>query len=218
MTETQIVNALLARNVLLTDSHFVYASEEHGGEYINKDIIYTDAEFTSSLCEEIARRVVLHQVEVETVVGPAIGGVMLEHDVSLHLTRKLGRSIAGVYADKKPGGDGFTIGRGYDQFVRNKKVILVEDIGNTGGTTRKVLRAVDEIGGEVTAIIFLWNRGGVTREALGIDDKPHFFSLVTQRLHRWPAKDCPLCTQDIPINTNVGKGREYLAALAKKKG
>ena len=56
------------------------------------------------------------------------------------------------------------------------------------------------------------NRGGVTKEAIG--DPPIFSSLVELHLESWDESECELCEKNIPVNIEVGHGREFMA----KKG
>lgn len=58
----------------------------------------------------------------------------------------------------------------------------------------------------------LCNRGGVRPEDVG--GVPDLFALVNVSLDAWDEAECPLCKTNVPINTSVGKGKEYLA----KKG
>jgi len=102
----------------------------------------------------------------------------------------------------------FIIKRGYDKLITGKKVLIVEDILNTGGTVKKVVRAVRANGGEVVAVADIFNRGGVT--AADIGDVPELFSLVEMTLDMWDEKNCPLCASGVPVNTSVGKGQEFL--------
>ena len=68
-------------------------------------------------------------------------------------------------------------------------------------------QAVREIGGVIVGLSALCNRGGITPESL---DVPKLHSLVTVDLESWEEKECPLCQQGIAVNTDVGKGREFL--------
>lgn len=103
----------------------------------------------------------------------------------------------------------FVIKRGYDRLITGKKVLIVEDVLTTGGSVKKVVEAVRAIGGEVVAVAALCNRGGVTAEAIG--GVPELFSLINLNLEMFEEAECPLCAQGVAINTNVGKGKEYLA-------
>jgi len=48
-----------------------------------------------------------------------------------------------------------------------------------------------------------------------VADPPELFALVNVQLDAWDEADCPLCAQNVPINTDVGKGRECLAKKGK---
>jgi orotate phosphoribosyltransferase len=69
--------------------------------------------------------------------------------------------------------------------------------------------------GMVQAVVALCNRGGVTAEDLGVH---HLHALVNVKMPMHPADDCPLCHHNIPINTNVGHGRAFLASKAVQTG
>jgi len=62
-------------------------------------------------------------------------------------------------------------------------------------------------GGTVIAAAALVNRGQVTSHNVG--DVP-LFTLASVSLDAWDESDCPLCKKGVPVNTTVGKGREYL--------
>lgn len=111
-----------------------------------------------------------------------------------------------MFADKD--GDRFVIKRGYDKHIRGKRVLVVEDILTTGGSVRSTVEAVRIIGGTVLGVAALCNRGTSTAESL---DVPKLNQLVTMDLETWDGADCPLCRMNIPINTDVGHGKTFLA-------
>ena len=98
--------------------------------------------------------------------------------------------------------------RGYDKLIPGKKVLVVEDILTTGGSAKKVVEAVRACGGEVVGLGVLCNRDNVKAEDVG--DVPELFALTNVQMESWPEKECPLCIEGVSINTEVGKGREYL--------
>lgn len=207
--ERDVLQVLGKIGAVITDSHIVYTSGKHGSAYVNKDAVYPHTAVTSRLCRAIAEQ--FADDNVQTVIAPAIGGVILSQWTAYHLSDMTGRNVMGVYAEKAPEGDEFVIKRGYDQFVKSHNVLVVEDVLNTGGSAHKVVDAVRAIGGNVLAVAALCNRGGVTPHDLG--DAPDLFALVNVQMDAWDAADCPLCRENRPINTQVGKGREYLARL-----
>jgi orotate phosphoribosyltransferase len=200
---------------VLTGGHFVYTSGKHGSAYVNKDAIYPNPDDVSTLCKIIAHEAVRKGMYVDTVVGPETGAIILSQWTAHHLklVQPGGKTVHGVYAEKD--GKGFVIKRGYDKFVAGRNVLIVEDILNTGGSVKAVVETVNAIGGNIVGVAALCNRGGVTAESIGIPSDTPLFSLLDVTLDMWEEADCPLCRDGVPINTNVGKGREYLARKAK---
>lgn len=189
--------------------HFVYTSGRHGDSYILKDAMYAYTRETSQVCEEMARR--FKDADIGAVVGPAVGAAILSQWTAYHLTEMTGREVFGVYADKD-GQGGFILKRGYDKVIAGKKVLIVEDLTTTGGSIKKVVDACRAAGAEVAGAIALVNRGEVTKADAG--DPPVFDQLLSVDLDSWEASECELCQNGIPVNTDIGHGKEFLA----KKG
>lgn len=215
MHETEIRQLFENAGAVITDSHIVYTSGEHGSAYVNKDAIYPRTRDVKKLCREIALRVARKEDEgtdsfgVDVVVAPAIGGVILSQWIADMLTDMTGREILSVYAEKQ-GDDAFVIRRGYDALVKGKRVLVAEDILNTGGSVQKAIEAVRVAEGDLMAVAALCNRGGVTAESIGAPDAKLFFSLLNFTLERWKADQCPLCRDGVPINVSVGHGQKFL--------
>jgi orotate phosphoribosyltransferase len=205
MDEGQVLEILQKVGAFRT-GHFVFTSGLHADTYINKDALYAYTHENAALCRAMAER--FKDSGVEAVIGPAIGGAILSQWVAYHLTDMSGKEIPGVYADKD-GQGGFVIKRGYDQIIKGKKVLVVEDLTTTGGSVAKVVTATRNAGAEVIGAIVICNRGDVTKEAAG--NPPRFESLVTVHLEQWPESECELCKRGIPVNTEVGHGKEFLA-------
>jgi orotate phosphoribosyltransferase len=203
MTPAQRATAILAEaHAVLTGGHVVYTSGRHGSAYVNKDAVYPHPGRVSELCRLLADGT--RALRPEVVCGPALGGIILSQWTAHHL------GALAVYAEKLPAG-GLALRRGYDRLVAGRRVLVVEDVLNTGGSVRDAVSAVRKAGGEVVAVAALCNRGGVTAADL---DVPALVSLVELSLDSWEAADCPLCRAGVPVNTDVGKGREFLAARA----
>ena len=207
--EDEVRKILQELGAVIDNSHIVYTSGKHGSAYVNKDAIYPHTSETSYLCQLIAEYFIDDDVEV--VIAPAIGGVILSQWIAYHLSQLniTGKEILGVYAEKVEGCDAFVIKRGYDKIITGKNVLVVEDVLTTGGSVKKVIDATRVAGGNVLGLGVLCNRGGIT--PTDVSDVPKLFSLVNIKLDAWDEADCPLCKQEIPINTNVGKGREFIA-------
>ncbi|MCW5889924.1 MAG: phosphoribosyltransferase [bacterium] len=197
---TRAERILADAGAVIRGSHVVYTSGRHGSAYVNKDAVYPDTRRVSELCALLAERA--RPQDAEIVCGPALGGIILAQWIGHHL------DLPAVYAEKLPEG-GLGLRRGYDKLVRGRRVLVVEDILNTGGSVAQAIAAVRAAGGEVVGVVALVNRGDVTAEQLGV---PALSALVTLALDSWPAEACPLCRDGVVVNTEVGKGREFLAA------
>ena len=211
MTETEVLNVLSEVGAVIVDSHIVYTSGRHGTAYINKDAVYPYTKETSQLCRAFAQKFEVDDVEV--VIAPAVGGVILSQWTAHHLSLIYHRQVFGVYAEKSENGDTFVIKRGYDKLITGKNALVVEDVLTTGGSAKKVVEATRAIGGNVIGLGALCNRGGITPK--DVADIPKLIALANVKLDSWDEETCPLCEQNIPINTDVGKGREFLALKSK---
>lgn len=185
--------------------HFVFVSGLHADTYINKNALYPYTREVSRLCRGIAER--FKGKGVEVVVGPATGGIILSQWVAYHLSELEGREVYSVYADKD--GEGFVIKRGYNDVTKGKKALVVEDLVTTGGSLRKVVEETRRVGGDVVGAVVVVNRGNVTKEAVG--NPPEFVSMLTVHMEQWPEEECDLCKRGIPVNTDIGHGKEFLA-------
>lgn len=214
MNEDEIIEILRRAGAFLK-GHFILASYLHAEGYINKDAVYPHTEDISKLALEIAER--FADDDVEVVVGPEKGGIILSQWVAYHLTILLGHEVLSVFAEKIVDHIGtkkdFEFNRGYDTIVAGKRVLIVEDILTTGGSVERVIDLVRSTGGNVIGLGALCNRGNVTSSSIG--DVPKFVALVNIELPRWRPDECPLCAQGIPINNDVGKGKEFLKQQGK---
>jgi orotate phosphoribosyltransferase len=200
MTTSARAAAILSESgAVLQDSHVVYTSGRHGSAYVNKDAVYPHTERVRELCAMMAE--LARPLGAEVVCGPAMGGIILAQWTGHAL------GLPAVYAEKASEG-GMVLKRGYDRVVRGRRVLVVEDVLNTGGSIAEAVRAVATAGGIVAGAVALCNRGGVTADAIGV---PVLHALVEVALDSWAADACPLCRDGVPINTDVGKGREFLA-------
>ena len=199
------VKEILGRTgALLLDSHFVYTSGRHGSAYINKDAVYPHTADVSRLCFMMASG--FQDQGVEAVVGPALGGIILSNNTATAMRDLTGQNVLGVYAEKAAGG-GFQFTRGYGDLVVGKRTLIVEDLLTTGGSANDVVRLCRATGAEVVGLAVLANRGSVTSE--GVGGVP-LRSLIDFEMTSTLEEDCGLCVAEIPIDTRVGKGREYL--------
>lgn len=197
----QRTREILEESSAFLKGHFEYTSGKHGDAYINKDAIYPNTTNISELCLYMAEP--YRGKGIDTVLGPAMGGVILAQRVAEHLTEMEEHAVHAVYADKT--GDGLEIKRGYDAFVEGRNVLVVEDILNTGGSARKAIEVTKNAGGNVIGLSALVNRGKVTSEDV-VNTPIH--SLLEINMDSWEPDNCPFCKSGVPLNTNVGHAKK----------
>lgn len=205
--ENEVITILKKVGAVMSNDHFVGTSGRHIDTYINKDKLFPHTEETSRVGQLFAET--CKDLDIEVVAAPAMGGIILSQWTAYHLSKIKGKEIQGVYAEKKDDSLAFT--RGYDEVVRGKKVLVIEDLTTTGGSLKKVIDAVRQNGGTVVAASVMVNKDPdlVTAQALGAP----FYPLTELRVNSYDADECPLCKQQVPINTSVGHGKKFLAGL-----
>lgn len=194
---------------VLTDDHFVGTSGKHFATYINKDALYPYTTKTSQVCAMFADA--FKPYDVEVVVGPALGGIILSQWTAAHLGMMSKEPVLGVYAEKKDGT--LMLTRGYDKLVQGKRVAVVEDLTTTGGSLKTAIEAVKAAGGEVVVAGAIANKNPkeVTSAFFGVP----FIALAELPIELNSADDCPLCKAGVPINTTIGHGKKFLESKGK---
>ena len=182
------VLATFYRLGVMVSGHFAYTSEDrHGSVYVNKDAIYVHAGETSRLCYELAMRAFRMCSDIDCVVGPEKGGIILSQWVGYHLAQKKQRDVLSVFAEKKmrdnvaqvgvpPTDFDFVFTRGYGNVVAGKNVLIVEDVMNTGRSVEKLVRCVRKAGGFVEVVGTICDRGHKFSSAIHV--APKFFALL----------------------------------------
>lgn len=199
---------LVRVNALRQHGHYVYRSGRHGSAYVNKDALYAYPD----AAERVAWAMSLDApADIEVVAGAAVGGAILSQLVAAQCMRNIGRTVRAVYADKFEGGLAFK--RGYDRLIQGARVLLVEDIVTTGLTLRQLVELTRRTGGQLAAVVVIVDRGQADKPWL---DGCPYHPKIEMTLDSWAPPDCPLCAQGVPVDTDLGHGRDFLAHLAKR--
>lgn len=197
-----ILADLQAHGAVTLGKHFVYKSGKHGDGYIDMDWIYPDIRLMRQISALVTQPFIAEGFDV--VAAPAVGGVALVSDVCSFL-RTQGVFPARVWADKVD--DGFSFNRaGFAGHLKDKRVLVVEDLITTGGSVIKVCREVEALGGSVIGVGAVCNRGGVVT---GEQFPWRLESASHADFSAYEAEFCPLCADAKPIVTDVGHGSKY---------
>lgn len=200
-----IISILKKTGALIPNGHFVGVSGRHLDAYITKDALLPHTFEVSKIARIIAKKTI--NSKIDAVVGPAIGGIVLSQWVAHHLSRLQKKKIFSFYTEKTSDG-GQVLTRGYDEKVKGKNLLVVEDTVTTGGSAMKVVNAVKQAGGKVVKVIVITNRDPkqVNSKSLGVP----LASLCDLPLVSYDPKDCPMCKAGIPVNTKFGHGKKFL--------
>jgi len=207
----EVIDILEKTGAVIDNSHFVYVSGKHSPLYVNKDYIFPHTGYISRIGEIIADK--YKDIDIEVVAGPSMGGIIISQWVAYHLSRLKNKEILSVYTEKQPDKDQiFT--RGYGKYVKDKKVLVVEDIVTTGGSIKKVINSVNKEDGKVVAACSIVNKDPVNINPDFIGVPYDYLTIVDVDVY--DEKDCPLCKQGVPINTTLGHGKKFLAEQKNK--
>ena len=185
--------------VLVMNGHFDYGNGYHGRVYVNPHQLFrhpsTIWRFAQDLIDVMPNELVQH---TEVVAGPATGGALLAHTIAGLLDSR--RSLTHppcVFApfNYDPAGGGFGLRQFYRQEIAGKRVLLADDVRNTGETFARCAALVQEAGGQVIATVEICDRCEAIKD-LGVPN----ISLADYRApENYKASECPLCAQKVPI-------------------
>lgn len=164
----------------LLSGHFVLSSGRHSGRYLQSALVLMHPERAATLAGALAARV--NAAEVDMVVSPALGGLIIGHEVA----RALGKPF--IFTERKEGA--MCMRRGFS-VPEGARVLVVEDVITTGGSVRECIEVVREHGGAPFRVMALVDRAP---DAEGRFDIPHE-TLVHLNVPSYAPDDCPLCRE-----------------------
>ena len=186
--------------VLMLDGHFDYGNGYHGRVYLNPHQLFrhpsTIWRFAQDLIDVMPGELVQH---TELVAGPVTGGALLAHTIAglLDSRRSLTHPPCLFAPFTYDAAGGFTLRTFYRRELAGKRVLLADDVRNTGETFAKCAALVKEAGGEVVATVEIYDRC----EPI-IDLKVPNIALAEYRApENFKASECPLCKSGVPITT-----------------
>lgn len=206
----ETLQILADAHAILENDHFVYISGDHGSGWIDKDTIFVNLERLRRLGVLLAELVA--DLRVDYLCGPATGGLIVAQWTAavLKLPAVFAEHDGNLATDDLRGH--FVLRRGYDRLVKGKRVLVVDDVVNSGHSIRQTAEAVRRAEGEVVAAAVLMHRGNVDADGMGV---PEFRYLLEYDIPEWPAASCPLCKAGMPINTRFAHGQDFLDAQAR---
>lgn len=167
----------------LLNGHFLLTSGRHSSQYFQCAKVLQFPNYNEQICKTISES--FKDYEIDTVVSPAIGGVLVGQEVARQLGK---RSIFAEREDKS-----LTLRRGFE-IKPGEKVLVCEDVITTGGSVFEVIDIVKQNNAELVGVGVLVDRSN-GKVNFGV---PQVSTLKLEVVSYTP-DDCPLCRQGIPV-------------------
>lgn len=177
----------------LLQGHFLLTSGKHSAQYMQCAQVLQYPKKAALLGEELAAR--FRDFEIETVIGPAMGGIIVAHEVGQALDARV------IFAERQNGE--MCLRRGF-RISPGEKILVVEDVITTGGSVREVISIVRQAGAVPVGVGVLVDRSGGTVDFDGLPLK----SLIQLNIETYEPDNCPLCAQGIPWEKPGSRGNK----------
>jgi orotate phosphoribosyltransferase len=175
------VRELFKRSNALLNGHFKLSSGLHSDTYFQSALILQYPKEAGRLGDELAKKIKENNIEVDVVVSPAIGGIVIGQEMGRAL------SVRAIFTERV---DGKVLLRRGFSVSANEKVLVVEDVITTGLSTREVIEMLKANRSQVVAVVSL-----VDRSAGKVDFIVPRFSLLSLEVKSYKEEDCPMCKE-----------------------
>lgn len=184
MTEDEILAEFRAAEALL-EGHFILSSGLRSPRYLQCARVLMNPARGARLIEALALTIPdKFKVQIDTVVSPAMGGVIAGHEMG----RALG--VDAMFLERPDGV--FELRRGF-RLNRGARVLMMEDVVTTGLSSREAIAAIERAGGEVVVAASLVDRSGGTAD-LGVP----YYPLIQLDVPTYQADSLPPELEAIP--------------------
>ena len=191
LTEKEVEDLLIETSAIM-EGHFLLTSGLHSPRYVEKFNVLQKPVYTEKLCKAMAEK--FKDANIETVVGPVTGGILLAHETGKALGTRA------IFTERENGK--MTFRRGF-KLHEGERVLIVEDIVTTGGSIREVIDVVKENGGIPVAVSMLVDRSG-GKATFG--DVPAT-ALLHMDVQTYKLEECPLCKAGVPMTKRGRTGK-----------
>lgn len=191
MTQEEVKELLVKTNAIM-NGHFVLTSGLHSPHYVEKFNVLQHPKYTEQLCKAMAEK--FKDSQIETVVGPMTGGILLAHETGKALGTRA------IFTERVNGK--MTFRRGF-ALHKGERCLIVEDIVTTGGSIREVIDVVKAAGGIPVAVSMLVDRSGGKAT---FEDVPST-ALLNMDVETYEPATCQLCQKGMPLTKRGSTGK-----------
>ncbi len=181
MTRDELLD-LFRKSGALLEGHFRLTSGLHSPGYLQCALVLQHPDAAERLGRAIADRT--RDLRATVVLSPALGGIVIGQEVG----RALG--VRAIFAERQDGA--LTLRRGFI-IADSDRVLVVEDVLTTGGSTRETMQVAAAAGGRVVGAASIVNRSA------GVTFDVPYVGLLEMDLPTYEPEQCPLCAQGMPV-------------------
>lgn len=182
--QTDDIEAELVASQALLRGHFRLSSGLHSPGYVQCALLLSRPSRARRAGELLAARLCALVGEIDAVLSPALGGVVIGHEVAAAL------DVPFRFTERQ-GGE-MALRRGF-ALVPGERTVIVEDVVTTGKSTLETARLADAAGAQVVAIGSIIDRSG-GRHGFPVP----YAALLALDLPVWEPDQCPLCREGSP--------------------
>lgn len=164
----------------LLEGHFLLTSGKHSKQYVQCAKLLRFPNKAQQILKPVADQ--LKDMQVDLLVGPAMGGILVAYEIG----RQLGKEA--IFTERVEGK--MELRRGFE-VKKGQRIVICEDVVTTAKSSLEVRDLLEEMGGEVIAIVSIIDR--TTKEI----ELP-LISAVKMEIETFDQEDCPLCKEGIP--------------------
>jgi orotate phosphoribosyltransferase len=182
MTDAEVL-AFFRQSGALLEGHFRLSSGLHSDRYLQSALVLQHPDFAEQLGRALASRTA--HLQPTAVLSPSLGGIVIGHEVGRAL------HVRALFAERQDGA--LTLRRGFT-LAPSDRVLIVEDVITTGGSTRETMAVAEAAGSRVIGAASIIDRGSD-----GARLNVPLQALVKMDVPAYPPESCPLCARRVPV-------------------
>jgi orotate phosphoribosyltransferase len=193
MLKREQVLKLLESVGAVRHGHFELSSGLHSGTYVQCAMVLQYPRYAETLGQALAA--LFSDASIDGVVSPALGGLIIGQEVARALPEPKGGAGGGVpalFVERDASGM-MSLRRGFS-LKPEQRVLVVEDVWTTGGSTEEAIRVVEEAGGRVIGAGAIIDRSGGKLE-FEVESQ----ALLELQIANYDPDDCPMCRQGVSV-------------------
>lgn len=183
MITSKIVLEIFQESNALLKGHFLLSSGLHSERYLQCALVLQYPKLAKKLGQALAEK--FKPVSLDSVISPALGGLIIGYEVAKAL------GVRFIFTERQDGQ--MTLRRGFT-IAPEEKMIVIEDVFTTGGSTKEVIEVVKGYGGKVLGVGAIVNRSE-KEICFGVPAK----YLLSLQIKTYEPAKCPLCKEGLPF-------------------